>query len=246
MIKGLYTTEAGMNPKLVRLEIIANNLANINTTGFKRDMAFSDALDNALIEEVAAGGTEPPLAHQYTDFTEGTLRPTNNPLDVAVQGRGFLVVDTPNGVRFTRNGNLQLALDGTLVTGAGYPVLGRNGRIQLPDINRLQVGSIHISETGEVMVDKQSIGHLRMVDFVDYTALHKDQQSLFFANPGTPIVEGPGTQSAVRQGFLEDSNVDGISEMIAMIEINRAFEADQKALQAQNSTLEKTMDVGRV
>jgi flagellar basal-body rod protein FlgG len=245
MIKGLYTTESGMRPKLVRLEIIANNLANINTTGFKRDKAFSEALDDATVARQTSG-TEQPLTHEYTDFSEGSLRPTNNPLDVAIQGKGFLVVETPNGVRYTRNGNLQLSLDGTLVNGSGYVVMGTNGKIQLPDVQRLQNGSLHISETGEVMVDKQSIGHLRVADFADYTAIHKDHESLFTVDAGTAVAEGPGSQTSIRQGYLEESNVDGISEMISMIELNRAFEADQKSLRSQDATLERTNDVGRL
>ncbi len=245
MIKGLYTTESAMVPKLTRLEIIANNLANINTTGFKRDKAFTDALDEATTASEATG-SDIPLLRQYTDFSEGTLRPTNTPLDVALQGKGFFVVDTPNGVRYTRNGNLQLSLDGTIVTGQGYTVQGVNGKLQLPDAQHLQAGSIHISETGEVMLDKQSIGHLKVVDFADYAAIHKDHETLFTVDPGTLMTTGPGSQTAIRQGFLEDSNVDGISEMIAMIELNRAFQADQKVLQAQDATLEKVNTVGQV
>ncbi len=245
MIKGLYITEAGMVPKTTRLEVIANNLANVNTTGFKRDKAFTDALEEAAVASEVTG-SDIPLLKQYTDFSEGTLRPTNNPLDVALQGKGFFVVNTPNGVRYTRNGNFQLALDGTLVTGAGYAVQGTNGRIQVPDPQHLPTGSIHISETGEVMVDKQSLGYLKVVDFADYAAIHKDQQSLFTVDPGTLEAQGPGSQTAVRQGFLEDSNVDGISEMVAMVELTRAFEADQKALRAQDASLEKTNTVGQV
>ncbi|MGA9121588.1 MAG: flagellar hook-basal body protein [Bacteroidota bacterium] len=247
MIKGLYTTEVGMSPKLVRMEIIANNLANINTTGFKRDNAFTKVLDDAaVIEEVAGNGTDQSNTEEYTDFSEGSLKPTNNPLDIALQGRGFLVVDTPNGPRYTRNGNLQLSLDGTLVTSAGYPVQGTSGKIQFPDIQKLQAGSIGISETGEVMVDKLSLGHVRIVDFADYRTLHKDQASMFVPDLNAVLVEGPGKQTAVRQGHLEDSNVDGMSEMIEMIELNRSFEADQKALQSQNATLAATNEVGKL
>jgi flagellar basal-body rod protein FlgF len=246
VIKSLYTTESAMAPMLARMEIIANNLANINTTGYKKDNVFIRALDDATTQAAAGTASDQILMQEYTDFSEGSLRPTNNPLDVAVQGRGFLVVDTPYGVRFTRNGNLQLSLDGTLVTSAGYPVEGRNGRIQFPDVQRLQAGMIKISETGEVMADKQSLGHLRVVDFADYTALNKDQGSLFYPDENAVLVEGPGRETVVRQGYLEDSNVEGMSEMISMIEVSRSFEAEQKALQSQDATLAQTNEVGKV
>lgn len=246
MIKGLYITEAGMTPKLARMEIIANNLANINTTGFKRDKAFTMALDDATAATEASGTSQQELIYEATDFSEGTLRPTNNPLDIALQGRGFFAVQTPDGVRYTRNGNLQLSLDGTIVTGGGYPVLGANGNLQVPDVQHLQAGSIHINETGEVMIDKQSIGTLRVVDFADYLAIHKDGTSLFRVDPGTLETSALGTQTAIKQGYLEDSNVDGIREMISMIDVSRAFEADQKALRAQDATLDKTNSVGQV
>ncbi len=245
MIIGLYTTEAGMRPKLTRMEILANNLANINTTGFKRDRGFAEALDDAAVAAEAAG-TNGEVVRQYIDFSEGSLNQTGNPLDIALQGRGFLVVDTPNGQRFTRNGNLQLALDGSLVTAQGYPVLGTAGRIQVPDPQHLPQGSLLISETGEVMVGKQHLGQLRIADFEDYQALQKDHESLFVADPGTPVIEGRQSATTIRQGVLEESNVEGLEEMVAMIELSRSFEADQKALQAQDATLEKTNDVGIV
>jgi flagellar basal-body rod protein FlgG len=245
MIKGLYTAEAGMRPKLARMEILANNLANINTTGFKRDRAFAEALDDASAAREAAG-TDNQQTQQYIDFTEGSLNQTGNPLDIALQGRGFLVVETPNGVRYTRNGNLQLALDGSLVTAQGSPVLGTAGRLQLPDVQRLEQGSILISETGEVMVGKQNIGQLRIVDFENPQMLQKDHESLFSALPGARMVEGPGKATTVRQGSLEESNVEGIEEMVAMIEISRGYEADQKSIQAQDATMEKTMEVGKL
>jgi len=247
MIGGLYSSEAAMRPKMAQLEILANNLANINSTGFKRDRAFLEVLTKTI--EGAPDGTaaqEVEVVRQHTDFSEGSLNETGNPLDVAIRGRGFLVVDTPNGVRYTRNGNMQLSTDGTLVTSEGFPVMGTKGRIQFPDLQRFVQGSVKIADSGEVVVDKDIIGHLRIVDFLDLNGLKKDHQSLFMADPFMPVIEGPGQSTAVKQGFLEESNVEGIEEMVAMIELSRSFEADQKALQAQDASLEKSIEVGRL
>ena len=222
MIEGLYKIEAAMGPKMVRMEVLANNLANLDTVGFKRDRAFSEELTDAEAKQVATQGGQPGIK-QAIDFSEGPMIQTNNQFDVAIQGRGFLVADTPNGKRYTRNGNLQLTLDGTIVTSDGYPVEGSSGHLQIPDFQRLQQGAVSIGSTGEIVIGKQSIGSLRVVDFDDYGKLTKDHGSLFEAGPSVNIVDGPGKNTTVRQGFVEGSNVEGIEEMVSMIELSRSF-----------------------
>lgn len=247
MIKGLYSSEASMRPMMARMEVIANNLANINSTGFKRDRVFIRMLKDtaaALAEgQGEMGGVE---SRKYIDFAEGSLQQTGNPFDLAIQGSGFFVVDTPQGVRYTRNGNFKLNTDGVLVTGDGYPVMSATGKVQIPHLDKSQQANIRISESGEVTIDKDTIAKIRIVDFDRLDLLKKDQQSMFIADSGELVIEGPGTLTAVRQGFLEESNVEGIEEMITMIELHRNFEMDQKAIQSQDSTLEKSNEVGRV
>lgn len=245
VVEGLYRVEAGMSTKMVRMEILANNLANIDTVGFKRDKAFSEELNEASAK-AAADGSGTLEIRQVIDFSEGSLQQTGNQLDAAIQGSGFFVVNTPAGQRYTRNGNFQMTLDGTIVTSEGYPVEGENGALRLPDVQKLGNASVQISGTGEVTVDKQSVGTLKIVDFADYQALVKDQGSLFMAKSDALPVEGLGKQSVIRQGYLEESNVEGIEEMVSMIELSRNFEAEQKALQSQDTSLGQAIEVARV
>ncbi len=247
MIRGLQTAEAAMRPKLMRMELIANNLANVNTTGFKRDRLFVQMLkDSSAPTADAAGDLSGVSVTQGIDFTEGSLRQTGNPLDVAIQGRGFFAVNTPDGVRFTRSGSFRLSTDGSLVNADGYQVVGTSGPIQFPDVQKLQQATVSVSETGEVMIDRETIGKIRVVDFPDASVLSKETASLFKAAPGAAETDGPVSPSAVKQGYLEESNVNGVEEMIAMTEIQRSFDTDQKVLQAMDDSLTKSLEVGKM
>ena len=229
MIKGIYTSEASMRPKMTRMEVIANNLANINSTGFKRDRVFIE-----MLKESGAASSD------------GSLQPTNNPFDLALEGTGFFAVDTPNGLRLTRNGHFKLAPDGSLVTAEGFHVQGENGNVVIPNVDKLQQGNITINEAGEVLSDREPLTRLRIVTVANPDQLQKDQQALLIPGPDQIPVSVPQDQLHVRQGFLEESNVDAIEEMTAMIEISRSFETDQKIIQSQDATLDRSMDIGRV
>ena len=247
MIKGIFSSGSGMQPRMLRLEVIGNNLANINTTGFKRDNIFIQVLKNAsTVNDMQSNDLEGLDIVQFTDHGEGSLYQSNNPLDLAIQGEGFFVVETPRGQRFTRNGNFTLGLDGTILTSEGYPVLGSNGRIQLPDINKLSQGDIAISPAGEITVDRNILGKIRIVAFDDMRKLKKDGNSLFVTEEKGRELDSTKDSTIIRQGFLEESNVDGIEEMIAMVELSRSFESDQKAIQYQDSTLERAVEMGRL
>ena len=162
MIKGIYASGTGMMPRMLKLEVIANNLANISTAGFKRDNIFVQIMKNTAVAQTKGGGDLSGLnVKEYTDFSEGSLSPTSNKLDLALQGSGFFVAQTPNGPRYTRNGSFSLSTDGTIVTSQGYPVLGAGGPIQLPDMQKLSQGDISIDETGEVTVDGKKLGGWR-------------------------------------------------------------------------------------
>ena len=247
MIRGIYSSGAGMQPRMMRLEVIGNNLANIETTGFKRDNLFIRILKDKGVD-MAQGKSELSGldAKEFTDFTEGSLNATNNPLDCAIVGDGFFTIDTPQGIRYTRNGNFMLSVDGTLETNQGYPVLSTTGRIQMPDIQRLSQGNITINQLGEVSVDNKTIAKLRIATFDDKTTLKKDRSTCFAADAPEKPADPDGKNMIVRQGYLEESNVDGIEEMIVMIEQSRSFESDQKAIQAQDETVERALDLGRV
>lgn len=242
MIRGMHETGSAMKPMMARLEVIANNLANINTVGFKRDDVFPTLLSDAVGKD---GRVTEFATRAGTDLSEGSLMQTNNPLDVALQGRGFFALDTPQGVRYTRNGCFGLAVDGTLTGAGGFPVLGVEGRVRFPDVQQLARGAVVISETGEISFDGKAIGRLRIVDPARPAEMKKEGNSLFVASADALPADLEPDTVAVKQGFLEESNVDGIEEMITMIELMRAFESNQKAAQQQDATLERTMDVGR-
>jgi flagellar basal-body rod protein FlgF len=247
MIKGIYTSEASMRPKMTRMEVIANNLANINSSGFKRDRVFIEMLkESGAPPSDGRSDLTGMSVRRAVDLTPGSLQPTNNPFDLALEGQGFFGVDTPNGLRLTRNGHFKLATDGSLVTEEGFPVQGENGNVVIPTIDKLQQGNITINEAGEVLADREPLTRLRILTVTDPDQLQKDHESLLIPGPNQSPVEVPRDQLHVRQGFLEESNVDGIEEMIAMIELSRSFETDQKIIQSQDATLDRSMDIGKV
>jgi len=246
MIKGIHTAGAGMLPMLTRLEVIANNLANMNTTGFKRDEVFTKLVkDAAFIQAQGKGNDGETQVVHVIDFSEGGLAPTNNPLDLAVQGRGFFVVDTPEGLRYTRNGNFTLTTNGALVTAQGNPVMGIHGRIQLQNLQNLHQEQLVIAESGEIVMDGKSVARLRIVDFTDAQGLVKEAGALFAAPATMQPTEVHEDTATIKQGFLEGSNVEGLEEMIAMVELTRNFESNQRMITTLDGTLEKTNEVGR-
>ncbi len=247
MIKGIYASGTGMMPRMLKLEVIANNLANISTAGFKRDNIFVQIMKNTAVAQTKGGGDLSGLnVKEYTDFSEGSLSPTSNKLDLALQGSGFFVAQTPNGPRYTRNGSFSLSTDGTIVTSQGYPVLGAGGPIQLPDMQKLSQGDISIDETGEVTVDGKKLGRLEIANFADTSVLKKDGGTDFVSDVPPTIGVADGKNTAVRQGYLEESNVNGIEEMVQMIELSRNFESAQKTMESQDGTLDKANDVGKL
>lgn len=247
MIKGIYVARAGTFPRMTRLEVVANNLANVNTTGFKRDSLFLQKLNELTAAQLQGVGDLSGLNfRQFTDFKEGALHHTGNPLDVAIQGDGFFVVDTPTGPAYTRNGNFQLSIDGVLVTSAGNPVIGERGYIQIPNIAKLEQSEMTIHETGMVTIGNDNLGKLRVVKFEDLDQLKKEGEFFIAQGALEEEVDLSSREAIIRQGFLEESNVDGIFEMISLIELSRNFEAYQRMIQIQDSTLDRSIEVGRI
>ncbi|GAB4317081.1 MAG: flagellar basal-body rod protein FlgF [Candidatus Zixiibacteriota bacterium] len=229
MIKGIATAASGMLPSLKRQEVITNNLANSQTAGFKRDRLFVERLSDA--QQAIVNGTEDwGAANQVgviIDFSAGSLNRTGNPMDVAISGDGFFAVQTPDGERYTRNGHFSVDTNGRLTSVDGHAVLGDGGEIRLP------AGEITINTEGEIFVDGRRIDRLRVVRFDDPRVLVRGGSTIF--EIGIPTVSPQDdTRSAIRQGFLEHSNVNTIEEMVNMITTFRFYEADQKAIQMQD------------
>ncbi len=234
------------------LDVIANNIANINTTGFKADGSVFEeyvsptaSADNFLSADRRVSFVQDRAT--WVDMSQGPVERTNNPLDVAISGKGYLVVQTPRGERYTRNGGLQISNTGELVTSEGYQVLGESGPITFQPKDR----SITISEDGTISAregdnttDSQR-GQLRIVSFDQPGLLQKDGSSTFTA-PANAAPQADKT-SRVAQGAIEKSNVRSVIEMSRMIEVTRSYTQVANMLaqtaDVRRNAIEKLADV---
>jgi flagellar basal-body rod protein FlgF len=235
----IYKAGAGAILQQIRLDAYANNLANVNTTGFKADEPVfrfdapeisSDSADNTHILSPYA------LPLEYvTNFESGPLRQTGSPLDVAIVGKGFLEVQTPDGPQYTRNGGLSINADGMLSNADGWPVMGQGGTINI------EGSRVDINEEGQVSVDGNVVDVLKVVDFNDPSVLKKAGNSLFKDDSaGSALMDAEGYRIA--QGTLEASNVDAIRTMTDMIETLRVFETYQKVIRSADEATAKTVN----
>jgi len=228
MDSGLYTAYSGLRATADLLDVVSNNLANVNTTGFKSDEAFQK-MYNRAVAEAGAGPLEDAMNNSaaiggsLSNFEPGVMKATGRDLDVAIQGKGFFAVQGPSGIYYTRNGSFHLNSEGGLVTSGNLPVLGESGPIQIP------AGRISISAGGEIEVEGNAVDTLRVADFNDKQALEKVGDSMFRSIGPEPVTVEPG-QRTVSQGTLEQSNVNAVREMVVMIDIMRRFEALQKTV----------------
>jgi flagellar basal-body rod protein FlgF len=212
-----------------QLDVVANNIANLNTTGYKADNSLFERflMPDASNEQFPGGDRQPSFVIDratWLDMSPGPVQRTGNPLDVAIDGNGFLVVQTPRGERYTRSGSLHINGTGQLVTGSGDAVLGDGGPIQLQDtdhdVSINEDGSITVREGSSAKSDS-SRGKLRIVSFGSAANLQKDGAALFSAPAGAN--PQPATNVRVIQGALEQSNVSGVIEMSRMIELTRTY-----------------------
>jgi len=245
MIQGIYLASQGMSMLMQKQDQIANNLANVNTTGYKQSSLFAKAYEKYVADDELQPFVNREIKSDRThiDFREGAVKKTGNPLDMMIRGSGFFTVMAPDGVGYTRNGNFSLDADGFLVTSDGYRAVGRDGYIRVDTESPLPV---RVTDRGEVLQGKEERGTLRIVDFKKPYRLLREGNSLFRPQlPDNPAVESPGY--TIRQGFLEGSNVNIVKNMVEMISAFRTYEADQRALLAQDETLDKAVNqVGRV
>lgn len=257
MLKELYTAALGMLPQQTRLEITANNLANANTVGFKRGGIFEQSLIEArenLLNVRGDAETEDLPLSQYIDFRPGAIQKTGNPLDIALDGNAtfFVVADTEGTEHLTRAGHFTLDDRGYVVTADGRYLLSTSGPLQIelpafgdtPSNDRI-ARQIQISPQGEVQLNGQYVAQLRVVEVVNPQSLQRSSATSFVPTDTTEIVELDPTRIAVQQGYLEASNVNIVSEMVTMIQLQRMFELGQKVIQTNDSTLDRSIDIGR-
>lgn len=254
MIRGWYIGSSGMNAQQTRLDAISNNLANADTTGFKRDIAVSKSFPELLMRRMNDVGVyETPFGSAdvapiigkiglgvetnelYTDFEQGSFKQTSTHTDMALSGEGFFAVETPSGERYTRNGNFLVGKEGILVTKEGYPVLGENGYIRVAE------DRFTVNQDGMVYSenDMELIDRFKIVRFDNERYLQKMGSSLYKDTDVTgPAYVAEGKERpVVLQNYVETSNVNVVNEMVSMIEVNRAYEANQKTIQAQDTMM---------
>ncbi len=282
MIRGLYTGASGMNAQQIKLDAISNNLANIDTTAYKRDVAIHKSFAQLLLRRMNDDGLlKNPFGSQdlapvigtlgtgvetnelFTEFEQGSFKETSNDFDLALEGKGFIAIDTPDGERYTRNGSFILGKEGFLETKDGFKVLGENGPIRIKENN------FHIDKDGNVFVNKTfqddpfrlvsrrentwdqevKLDRLKLVDFKKTRFLAKQGDSLYRSTEesGDAKIQARGERAKFHQGFVETSNVNPVLEMVNMIDVNRAYEANQKTIQSQDAMLSKLInEVSRV
>jgi flagellar basal-body rod protein FlgG len=255
-----------------RLDAIANNLANVDVDGYKKDITSFKTFPEMLLRRMGDDGvlknpfgtadvapimgkigTGVELNELYTSFEQGAMKETQSDFDLALDGTGFFTVQTPWGERYTRNGSFQLGKEGCLETKEGYPLLGENGPIkvqannfQVDKTGRVWVNAAYtenpatmVSREGNTWEETTLLDTLKLVDFDIPRYLEKQGSSLYRSTDvsGEAQIIEADSRPRVVQGFTESSNVDPVLEMVQMIEVNRAYEANQKAIQTEDTML---------
>lgn len=257
MVRGLYTAWSGMINEQKRLDVVSNNLANSSTVGFKQDNVTNQSFEHQLmikIKDASENFNDRPvgsmslgvkLGEVYTNHEQGPLRQTENTYDLAMEGKGFfkLAVTDKNGnetVHYTRDGGFIMDRDGNVVDAKGNRLLGESGPITIPT----DAVNVAIDTNGVIYADGNYINTVSIADIEDYNYLKKVEDTRYELADGGAETVGTGV---VHQGFLEQSNIKVVSEMVNMIAITRAYEANQKIIQTIDGTLEQSANaVGKV
>ncbi len=232
MIRSLWIAKTGLDAQQTQLDVISNNLANVSTAGFKRSRAvFEDLLYQTLRQ---------PGAHI---FTQGNLQKTDNPLDIAVNGQGFFQVTMPDGsLAYTRDGSLHMDSQGQIVSSSGYPL---SPAITIPAnaqvITVARDGTVTVTQPGQATPTQ--VGAIQLANFINASGLQGQGENLYVetAASGTPTTNAPGTNGlgVLQQGYVETSNVNVVEELVNMIQTQRAYEINSKAVQTSDQMLQK-------
>lgn len=253
MLKGLYTVHTGLRNEQNRMDILTNNLANASTVGFKKEgstsQCFGDVLAHKLkdesvglsnIQKIGVNNPGVKIGENYTDFSQGSFRVTDNTFDLALAGDGFFAVEYTNSAgetdtKYTRAGSFTLDVEGYLVTEDGDYVLGTNSQpIQLDTHTDAK-----IDDWGNITQNERVVGQIQVVDFEDYDYLVKYGDTYYQPKEGAQMMDG---NAKIKSGYLEMSNVQVVSEMVNMISVTRAYETNQKIMQTYDSSLEITVN----
>ena len=257
MVRGLYTAYTGMVNEQKRLDIISNNLANSATVGYKVENVTSQSFDDALttkIKDASEAYNDRPigsmslgvkLGEVYTDYGQGSLRSTGNTYDLALEGNGFFTLSVADkagneNLKYTRNGSFTMTKDGAIVDKDGNHLMGEAGEIIVPTDSV----DVIFDGDGSVYADGTYVDTISVADFENYNYLEKSGDTMYQTVDGA--IEIP-SNSSVKQGFTEQSNVNVVAEMVEMIAVTRTYEAGQKVIKSIDSTLELAVSsVGKV
>ncbi|MBN2619062.1 MAG: flagellar basal-body rod protein FlgF [Spirochaetales bacterium] len=282
MVRGIYTGASGMMAQMHKMDALSNNLANVNTTGYKKDTSIQKAFPELLLSRINDNGvhkfpfgsddTAPIVGklgvgveynESFTVFEQGALQETSNPFDLALEDSGFFAIETPYGERYTRNGSFTLGKEGLLLTKEGYPVLGEEGPIYIKknnfvidsDGNVFQNGALSdnpqqlVSMESNDWAETEKVDTIKLVDFEKVRHIKKTGSSLWASteDSGSAEILKGSDRPRVSQGFLEASNVNPVNEMVNLITVNRAYEANQKVISTQDTLTGKLFNnVARV
>ena len=257
MVRGLYTAYTGMINQQKRLDTVTNNLANASTTGFKREGLTSKSFDQMLTvklndlsvpylnEGIGKMSLGVKIGENYTDYSQGSLKETGNTYDLALAGNGFFTISYTDkkgntSEKYTRDGEFTMDSEGYLRTLEGDYVQGEGGAIMIP----VETSEVSIRDNGDIYADGEYVDSLRIVDFEDYNNIEKFGENLSNVVDGATETE---STAAVKQGYLEMSNINVVKEMVEMITISRAYESNQKLIQTEDDMLDKSVNqVGKV
>ncbi|WP_028234614.1 flagellar hook-basal body protein [Pseudobutyrivibrio sp. MD2005] len=267
MVKGLYTAYTGMVNEQRRMDVMTNNLANSATTGYKKEAMVAQAFDERLaikIKDTSAYANRPEgigyislgakVGETYTNWDQGAFQITDKPSDIAIAGKGFFAISFTNkagetSVKYTRDGAFTVDPEGYLRTSDGDYVLTQDGAMDSDPSEDYYVQidpnlEYAIASDGTITQNGEEVATIGLVDVADYDYINKYGENLYDLIEGGEIIESEGY---MEQGMLESSNVNVVDEMVTMITIARAYEAGQKMIQAEDETLEKTVNqVGNV
>jgi flagellar basal-body rod protein FlgG len=227
------TSQANLHARMLAQEVFANNLANLNTIGFKRDkVSFESVMKKATQNRRNESAAAVPILSTTPDLSQGELEPTGNKLDFALHGGGFFVLETPTAELLTRDGSFVLNEEGVLMNRQGYAVALEEGGAEFG--NSADIG---VTPRGELYVDGQHVATLKIVDLPDGESAERVGSNMFRAS----VRLEPAMKTRVVQGHLERSNVRPIEEMVDMLGSYRLFEASQKAMEARGESLARLL-----
>jgi flagellar basal body rod protein FlgG len=225
---------SGLRARMESLDMLANNIANSSTGGYKADREFYSLYKAQEAEDAGESSVMPLIERHWTDLSQGAIQVTGNSLDVALSGKGFFAVNGPHGTLYTRNGSLTTSSGGTLTTAEGYSVRGAGGAALTLDPSL----PVEISKDGTVQQASGVVGQMEVVDFADASALGKQGSNYFVAGPAARATVAGG----VEQGKLETSNTGAADAAVRLISVMRQFEMLQKAANLANDMNQKAID----